>query len=161
MKRDVIDRYAAGGEKIALAIRGLTAEDMASIPAPDSNVGKWSIQQVVLHLADAEQVHADRMKRIISEENPTLLAFDENKWAAALHYDRQSAQDAVHLIELTRKAMATTLRHLPDAAFNRAGTHSETGRKTLADILTSAVNHLEHHLGFIHKKRAAMGKEMW
>jgi hypothetical protein len=39
--------------------------------------------------------------------------------------------------------------------------HSEAGKQTLADIVGKACNHLEHHLKFIHAKRAAMGKEMW
>jgi uncharacterized damage-inducible protein DinB len=161
MDRELIEQYAGGGEKLALAIRGLTLEDLLSVPAADANVGKWSIQQVVLHLADCEQVHADRMKRVIAEENPTLLAFDENKWAARLHYDEQSADDALKLVELTRKQMATVLRHLPEAAFSRAGTHNQAGRKTLADLIRTTIDHLEHHVGFIHAKRARMGKEMW
>jgi uncharacterized damage-inducible protein DinB len=161
VNRELVQLYAAGADKLAMAVRGLTREDMLCLPAPDSNVGKWSIQQVVLHLADCEQVYADRIKRVIAEENPTLLAFDENKWAAALHYNEQSAEDAVQLVELTRKGVATTLRHLSDAAFTRAGTHSEAGRKTLAELIKTAVDHLDHHVGFIHAKRAKMGKEMW
>jgi uncharacterized damage-inducible protein DinB len=161
MDRQLIEKYAGGAELLALAIRGLTSEDLLSAPAADANVGMWSIQQVVLHLADSEQVHADRMKRVIAEDTPTLLAMDENKWAAALHYNEQSAEDAVKVIGLTRKQLATAMRHLSDAAFDRAGMHSESGRMTLADLVRTTVDHLEHHVRFIHAKRAGMGKEMW
>lgn len=161
MDRDLIDQYANGGDKLSLAIRGLTREDLLAVPDADANVGKWSIQQVVIHLCDCEQVHADRMKRVIAEDDPPLMAFDENKWVAALNYADQSAEDAVQLVTLLRKQLATTLRKLPDAAFARAGMHSETGRKTLEDLLRGTVNHFEHHLKFIHEKRAKMGKEMW
>src|SRR5262249_51809452 len=154
-------QYATGAEKLSQAIRGLTAEDLLQVPDPGADVGKWSIQEVVMHLADCEGVHADRMKRLIAEDNPTLMAFDENKWAAKLHYSERDAADAVKLLDLTRKQVATVLRNLPESAFARAGTHSEAGRKTLGDVLKSTVAHFEHHLKFIHAKRAKMGKEMW
>jgi uncharacterized damage-inducible protein DinB len=161
MDRSAIEQFEHGGEKLKLAIRGLTREDLLALPAPEGEVGKWSIQQVVLHLADCEGVFADRIKRVIAEENPTLLGFDENKWAAALHYDDQSAELGAQQVELIRRQLGAVLRHLAPDAFNRTGTHSQAGKITLADVVNKANNHFEHHLAFIHKKRAKMGKEMW
>ena len=161
MGRELIDDYFRGAEKVALAIRGLTREDLLCKPDPNANIGKWSIQEVVLHLADCDGVFADRMKRVLSEDNQQLLAFDENKWAASLAYDEQSAEDAATIFELTRKQMTTVLRAASDAQLARTGTHSERGKQTVLDILGYAVRHLDHHLKFIHAKRAAMGKEMW
>ena len=159
--RELLEQYAAGAEKLALAIRGLTREDLLAVPDPSSGVGKWSIQQVLRHLADTDTVYADRMKWVISEENPPLPGFDQEKWATALRYADQSGEDAMKLIELTRRQMSTILRGLPDASFERAGQHSERGRVTLRDLLRYMVEHLEHHVKFIHSKRARMGKEMW
>ena len=161
MDRQLIERYAAGGEKLSMAVRGLTREDLFAVPDPDAGVGKWSIQQLLIHLADAEQVYADRMKWVIAEENPPLPGFDQDKWAAALHYQDQSGEDAVKLIELTRKQMTAVLRKLPDQAFDRVGKHSERGLMKLSDLLSYVTEHLEHHIKFIHAKRAKMGKEMW
>lgn len=157
MNRSTIEEYEAGAQKLAQAIRGLTREDLLAFPVP----GTWSIQQIVLHLADCEQVYADRMKRIIAEENPTLQGFDQNKWVAGLFYEEQSAEDAVALVELTRRQMARVLRSLPEEAFERSGTHSEYGVRSLAQLVDGACKHLDHHLKFVHQKRAAMGKEMW
>ena len=159
--KQLIEQYEAGGEKLALAIRGLTREDLLFVPPADAAVGKWSIQQVAVHLADAELVMADRMKRVIAEDNPQLLAFDENKWTQRLHYDAQSAEDAVQLVHLARRQLALVLRKLAPADFERSGTHSERGRQTLAELLNMAVDHLEHHLKFVRAKREFMGKEMW
>jgi uncharacterized damage-inducible protein DinB len=161
MGRELIEGYFKGADKVSLAIRGLTREDLLVIPDPAANIGKWSIQEVVLHLADCDGVFADRMKRVLSEDNQTLLAFDENKWAAALHYKEQSAEDAARAFELTRKQMSVVLRAASDAQLARTGTHTERGKQTVLDILGYAVRHLDHHLKFIHAKRAAMGKEMW
>jgi len=92
--RKFIEEYANAAQKLAQSVRGLTRDDMlAAPPAGDPKIGRWTIHQVVLHLADCEGVHSDRIKRVISEENSTLLAFDENKWAAALHYSEQSAEE--------------------------------------------------------------------
>ncbi len=161
MDKSILELYEAGGSKLRQAISNLTKEDLLTRPPGDWDVGKWSIQHVVMHLADCDGVFADRIKRVISEDNPTLPAFDENKWAAALSYDARSAADAVDLFDLTRRQLATVLNDLPEAAFDRAGMHSEAGRKTLTDLVKTGVNHLEHHLKFIHAKRTKMGKDMW
>jgi hypothetical protein len=160
--RSIVEKYIKQADELLLSIRGLTQEDLQAAPPPsEKNLGKWTIQQVVIHLADSEGVLADRLKRVISEDNPQLLAFDENKWMAAMHYADQSADDAAKQVELIRKQVGIVLTKLPESAFARTGLHSEVGKMTLADLLARACHHLEHHLKFIHAKRAAMGKEMW
>lgn len=157
MDPKLIEQYAGGGAKLSLAIRGLTEEDLHAVPVPD----KWSTHQVVIHLGDAEAALADRIKRVIATDNPPLLAWDENQFAANLHYREQDALDAVKMIDLTRRQVARVLRKLPDAAFDRSGAHSEAGRLTLQDLVAKAVSHLDHHLHFINEKREKLGKSMW
>jgi uncharacterized damage-inducible protein DinB len=159
---DLIEHYAHGGEKLSLAIRGLTRDDMLQPPPEDDpKLGRWSIQQVVIHIMDSDLIAADRMKRVIAEDNPMLIGYDENKFARNLFMEEQSAEDAVQIVSLNRQNFARVLRKLPDSAFGRAGQHNERGRVTLLDLLKTYTNHLDHHLSFIHAKRAAMGKEMW
>ncbi|MGH7179837.1 MAG: DinB family protein [Tepidisphaeraceae bacterium] len=154
MIQDTIEQYAQGGANVKSAIEGLSPQELTAFPVP----GKWSVQQVIVHLADCEQVYADRMKRIIAEENPTLAGFDENKWTGALYYHDQSAADAAALMDLTRRQMVRVLRKLPESAFERAGTHTQAGRKRLIDLVQGAVKHLDHHLKFVAEKRTALGK---
>jgi hypothetical protein len=161
MNRELIEQYEKGGEKLALAIRGLTPEDMRCVPAPDAGVGKWSIHQVVIHLQDSDLIGADRMRRIIAEDNPTLIGYDETKFAQNLFNHDQSVEDAVTLFEASRRQLARILRKLPDAAFDRTGTHNEKGVVSLGHMLEGYIEHLDNHLKFIHAKRAKMGKEMW
>ena len=126
-----------------------------------ANVGRWSIQQVVIHLADAEAAFADRIRRLIAEDDAILHAWDENAFVQRLFYERQSATDAAEMIRLTRNQTARILRAAGDGCLTRKGTHTERGPVTLAEALAHANAHLDHHVKFIHDKRAHMGKEMW
>ena len=119
----LIEHFEGGGERLALSIRGLTREDLLCVPPADANVGRWSIQQVVIHCMDSDLVSIDRLKRMIAEDNPALIGYDENKFAANLFYNEQPADDAVKVVDLARKTFAKVLRKLPPAAFQRAGTH--------------------------------------
>ena len=157
MDAKVIEDYEKGGDDLRMAVRGLEREDLVAFPVP----GKWSIQQVVIHLLDSELVIADRIKRVIAEEKPSLLAFDENRWVKNLFYDEQSVDDAVTIVELNRRNLAQVLKKLPAEAFKRTGIHNERGPQTLEDLITHAVNHLKHHIKFIVDKREKMGKIMW
>lgn len=161
MNKELIDHYAAGGEKLSLAIRGLTPDDLRIVPAADADVGRWSIQQVVVHCMDSDLIATDRMKRMIAQENPTLLGYDENKFVEHLFYHEQPAEQAVQILDFNRKLFAEVLRRVPVSVWVRKGTHNERGPVTAGGYLKSTVEHLDHHLNFIHKKRAHMGKEMW
>ena len=152
--KELIDQYQQGGEKLRKAVAGLSDADLKAFPVP----GTWSIQQIVLHLMDSDLINADRMKRIIAEENPTLIGYDETKFTSNLFYHDQSAADAVTIFDLNRKNFAMLLRKLPAAAFDRVGTHNEAGVMTLTQWIKRTSNHLEHHLKFIIEKRAKLGK---
>jgi len=156
MDDSLLDNFDQGPIKLGAALRGLTHEQLSYVPT-DEKLGKWTIAHVVIHLADAESAFADRIKRIIAEDDPTLLAWDENRFSERLHYPDQSAEDAAAIIALTRRQLSRVLRKLPEAAFSRSGQHSQRGRQTLTDVLKFDVWHLEHHLNFIHLKRNALG----
>jgi hypothetical protein len=120
--------------------------------------GKWSTQQVVIHMADAEIVHAHRLRRILAEDNPQYNEWHENEFAKNLFYHDQSAEDAVAIVELTRRQLARVLRKVPASALDRRGVHNRAGEQTARAVLEAAVNHLRHHVKFINEKRDALGK---
>lgn len=157
MDAGLIDQYEKGGDDLRMAVRGLRREDLLAYPVP----GTWSIQEIVIHLADSELILADRMKRIIAEDNPQLLGFDESRFVRNLFYNEQSADDAVTLFEVNRRNFARVLKKLPDAAFNRIGTHNQRGPMTLVALLEMSVKHLKHHMEFIVSKREMLGNIMW
>src|SRR3954453_8449190 len=99
MDRKLIEQYEHGGDRLREGGQGLTHEDLPALPVP----GTWSIQQIIIHLLDSDLVLSDRMKRVIAEEKPSLLAFDENRWAKQLAYDFRPAEDAIAMFVLNRK----------------------------------------------------------
>jgi uncharacterized damage-inducible protein DinB len=152
--QSLIDQFEAGGAKVKAALAGLSRDDLLAVPVP----GKWSIQQVIVHLQDSDLVAIDRMKRIIAEDVPLLIGFDENDFVKNLHYDEQSADLAAQTLDLARRQLARVLRKLPDAAWSRFGVHNQRGKITLAETLELYTKHLERHLGFVTEKRAKLGK---
>jgi DinB superfamily len=160
MDGKLIDRYAAGGETLQKAVVGLSQQDLLWKPPAEAGIGLWSIQQIVIHLMDSDLIWAARMKSMIAEDDPQILGFDESKFADHLFYEDQDAQIALRLLDLNRRQMARVLRKLPDSAFSRTGQHNERGPITLVQSVHGTVEHLEHHVDFIRKKREKLGKAM-
>ncbi|HEX8912955.1 MAG TPA: DinB family protein [Humisphaera sp.] len=153
MDRSLIDEFERGGRLLREAVEGLSPQELKKLPPAEAGVGKWSVHQVVVHMADADAIGIHRMKRVIAEPNPLLIGYDESAFARSLFYDDQSTADALTLFDVGRRAFAPVLRKLPDAAFARAGCHNEHGMVTLAAFVKMYVEHLDHHLNFIRLKR--------
>jgi hypothetical protein len=118
--------------------------------------GKWSKLEVVCHLADFEIVYADRMKRVIAEEGPTMFGGDPDVFAARLAYQDRDLAEELAMIEAIRGSTARVLRQLSEADFARVGKHSEAGPLSLATLLERVTGHLPHHVKFIEEKRQAL-----
>jgi hypothetical protein len=150
---ELISRYQAGGAELRAGVAGLTAEQLRAFPIP----GMWSIHQIVVHMMDSDLIGSDRMKRIIAEDHPTLVGYDETRFADRLSYHEQPADEAIEIFDRNRRLFAAVLRRLPPEAFDRTGHHTEKGRVTLGYTLANYVEHLDHHMEFIRRKRAMLG----
>jgi uncharacterized damage-inducible protein DinB len=156
MNRDVIESFTAGGGTLRQAVGGSTHDDLIARPGP----GDWSIQEIVIHMADSDAIAIDRMKRILTEDNPSLLYADESSYITRLAPHDQSLEDALTLFEVGRRQWGRVLRKLPDEAFTRVGTHNRKGVVTLGDMVKLYIGHLEHHLVFVKAKRDRLGKSI-
>jgi uncharacterized damage-inducible protein DinB len=156
MKRDLIESYAVGGETLRRAVQGLSREDLIARTGP----GDWSIQELVIHLADSDAIAIDRMKRVLTEDNPPLLYADETAYVDRLLPNEQSLEDAITLFDLGRRQWSRVLRRLSDDAFARQGTHNRAGLVSLGGMVQSYAQHLEHHLVFLRAKRDRLGKPL-
>lgn len=150
---ELIDSYLDGARVLRQTTSGMSRDQLRARPIP----GKWSTLEVVCHLADFEPVFADRIKRVLALDQPTLLGADENRFAATLAYQERDLEEELTLIDKTRGQMARILRTHPDEVLARVGIHNERGPRTLEQLLTTAINHVPHHLRFIQEKRQALG----
>jgi uncharacterized damage-inducible protein DinB len=149
----LIEQYVAGVQTLRNAVRGMTREQLLARPV----AGKWSTLEVVAHLCDFEPVYADRMKRVIAEDKPTLLGADQDKFASRLAYQDRDLEEELRIIEATRQQMARIFRTLKPEDFQRVGVHNERGPMTLEKLLTTITGHIPHHVKFIEEKRKALG----
>ena len=102
---ELIESYLEGPKLLRHAIAGMNKEQLHARPVP----GKWSTLEVVCHLADFDPILADRMKRVIAEDKPSLLGADENRFAAALHYHERDVEEEMAIIDNTRRQLARIL----------------------------------------------------
>ena len=154
MIKQAIERFAAGADAPARAIKGLSKDDLQAFPVP----GTWSIQQVIVHLMDSDLIGCDRMKRIATMERPLLIGYDENAFMRTLHPERVDAAAAAEVFRLNRVLTADVLRSLPEDAFARWGVHNEKGKVTLSEMISGYADHLDHHLRFVTEKKKRLGK---
>ncbi|MBW8884889.1 MAG: DinB family protein [Planctomycetia bacterium] len=149
----LIEDYAAGPHLLREAVKGMSREQIVARPV----AGKWSTLEVVCHIADFEIVGADRIKRVIAEEKPTLPDGDERVFASRLAYHHRELEEELQLIGAIRAQVARILRTLKDDDFARIGNHTAAGPLTLQQLVERGANHVQHHLKFIAEKRKALG----
>ncbi|QDT11205.1 DinB family protein [Planctomycetes bacterium K23_9] len=144
----LIEQYASGSNLLADALRDGEGIDIDAHPVPQA----WSIREVVCHLADAEIIYADRIKRVLAEDNPTFFEADPNDFIPALHTAARPLDAELQLIAAVRTHMLPILRSLSLDDFQRYGQHSLAGQMSLETLLQRITDHIPHHLKFIRAK---------
>ena len=137
----LLERFRRGPELLAVVLTGVFGEEEDYLAAP----GKWSIRQIVAHLADAEMVGAHRFRQVVAEDNPPLVAFDQDAWARNLDYARRKPRQSLETFRRVRAENYELLKGLPETAFARAGNHTENGPMTLLRLLEGNAGHSEAH----------------
>lgn len=144
-----IDSYESGPAKLRAACSGLDAETLNRRIGP----GEWSIMENAVHLLDSDLASTHRKRRIVAEDCPLLVAYDENAFIARLPSGRNDLAEVLDLFEANRRFTARWLRSLPPEAFERTGVHTQRGKVTLLQIVEIYANHVDHHLKFVAEKR--------
>ena len=122
-------------------------ELLAQSYAPD----KWSIRHLLHHLADAETVLYDRIRRIISEPKQVLWAFDQDLWAKRLDYSQLPLDLSKNIYSSVRESVIYYAGLHYKNGERLEFVHSEAGVRTLKDEFEKVAWHNEHHLGQIKK----------
>jgi hypothetical protein len=119
--------------------------------------GKWSIGQVLHHLADSEVVWAWRMRLILAHDRPPLTGYDQDLWAERLHYDQGDPLDALAVFGVLRQANLRLVERASPADLQRVGVHAERGDESLNHLVRLYAGHDLLHLRQVERVRSAIG----
>jgi hypothetical protein len=145
--RDPLAVATATPGKIVALIRGLTPRQLAQRPAP----GKWSIGEIISHLADTEMVMGCRARWIAFEDHPTLVPFDQEKWAAGRAREKEPLAETLERFRLLRQSQIRLFRRASTKDFRRTGFHPERGVVSLQVQLETLAGHDLNHLAQIQR----------
>jgi uncharacterized damage-inducible protein DinB len=119
--------------------------------------GKWSIRQVVQHLADAELVGSFRFRMVLTHDAPELPGYDQDRWATRLHYEDSDIDVALGDFRRLREANVRLLRRATPDDLRRVMRHSERGEESLAHMMRMYAGHDLLHRRQIQRIREAIG----
>ncbi|MFZ9915284.1 MAG: DinB family protein, partial [Phycisphaerales bacterium] len=150
---DAIATYETGPARLRAACGGLSRDKLNTRIGP----GEWSIQENAVHILDSDLASTHRMRRIVAEENPLLVSYDENAFVARIPSADADLEEVLALLEANRRFTSRWLRTLPDEAFARTGIHTQRGKVSLLEIVRIYGRHIDHHLVFVEGKRRGGG----
>jgi uncharacterized damage-inducible protein DinB len=134
------------------AIEGLSPKQLRT----PERAGKWSIGQILEHLADSEIVSSWRMRLILAQDRPQLTGYDQDLWADRLHYDEADPSEALELVTVLRRANLRLLDGASAADLKRVGLHAERGEESLEHLARLYAGHDLLHLRQIERVRRAV-----
>jgi len=155
-RNEKIEQYGHGYELLASALKALPREAW-DFKASSTD---WSIHEVIVHMADGESMSALRARKLIVEPGSTLMGYEEAKWADALDYKNQDAQDSLEIIRLARQTTYRLLKTLPDKVFTHAVMHAEYSEPyTFEKWLNIYARHIPDHIEQMQKSYDAWKKQ--
>ena len=151
-RRDLIATYAAGYDEVMNALDRFPADSLGAHPIP----GKWSAREIIHHLGDSESTSAWRLRKLLVEDNPLIQGYDQDAFASRLKYNERDMAPALEAFRYARQSTVQVIELMTDEDWQRAGTHSESGRYTTEDWLKIYAAHAHNHAAQIRSLREAL-----
>ena len=140
--KDPIEMQREAPNTVAALIVGVSDPELRRQPAP----GKWSVTEILMHLADDELVSSWRYRQILEHDLPELASFDQDLWARLGDYAGWKPRDALAMFRLLREANIRMFGHLTAEDWRRCGMHRERGRISVRDLCRHMAAHDINHI---------------
>ena len=147
--KDPMTVLAATPHRLRELTAGLSGTKLQEHPVPD----KWSIHEIVAHLADCELMFSARCRFILYEENKPLIGFDQNALMAGWRRERESFEETMERFRVMRQAQLRMFRAASPADLERTAPHEEYGPESASEYLFKVAGHDLHHLEQIERLR--------
>lgn len=143
--QEPVKLQAATPKKIERLLKGAPSSKLRKRPAP----GKWSVAEILAHLADTELVSGYRIRMILGAPGTPIPAFDQDAWAAAMRYEKRDTRKSFARFCALRENNLALLKSLAPEQWEHCGIHAERGKETVAHIARMMAGHDINHLGQI------------
>jgi DinB superfamily len=140
--QDPIKIQSTTNKKLARLIKGVSTSRLSKRPAP----GKWSVAEILAHMADVEIVVGWRMRSILGAPGTPIQPFDQEAWVDAGHYDKRDPKTSIALQGAIREANLALLKSLSPAQWKHFGQHAERGQESIERMVRMIAGHDLNHL---------------
>ncbi|WP_322904399.1 DinB family protein [Paenibacillus sp. SGZ-1009] len=154
--QNTIYRYLPDVEHFIELVRALPEAEVEFKPSETA----WSVHEIVVHLLDTEIVLQQRLKAVLAEERPPLIAFDQDAWARRLNYGQLDLEHHLQALLAMRRAFAPVLETVTEEDGQRIGVHNEDGEITARMLIDKlCITHLEAHVKQVQRNRDAFAAQ--
>lgn len=145
--QDPIKLQSATPKRLERLTKGVSVAKLRKRPAPE----KWSVAEILAHLADVEVVIGWRMRSILGAPGTPIQAFDQDSWVTALHYDKRHPRVSIRQMQAVREANLAMLKSLTPEQWKHFGMHSERGQESIEHIVRLIAGHDLNHIQQIER----------
>ena len=157
--KDPLRLQQAAPGKLASLLKGKTGKQLMRRPAPD----KWSVAEIVAHLADAELAIAWRLRQVLTNNAIPIQPYDQDLWAKTFNYARRDPRQSLANFRTLREANITLLKSVPRKLWENYGVHAERGNESVNHVVKMVAGHDLNHLRqvetILKNSREKSGKE--
>jgi DinB superfamily len=144
---DPLKLQAVAPKKIERLLKGVAAAKLRKRPAPE----KWSVAEIVAHLADTEIVVGYRLRMTLSAPGTPIQAYDQNAWATSGHYAKRDARKSLEEYRRFREANLALLKLITPEQWKHFGVHAERGQESIDLIVRMIAGHDLNHIKQIER----------
>ena len=140
--KDPMKVLAASPKQLAGLLKRVPKSKLKVRPGP----GKWSVTEILAHLADGEVVVGFRIRLVLGADGIPVQAFDQDAWAMYANYPKQDPFLSLEAYRINRERTLRLLKSVPRALWQNHGMHTERGKETVERMIQMLAGHDITHL---------------